>query len=211
MVRLIDPETGTIVKEFAPVAARASRRRPATRRRPRSPPEAGGAGRDRDAAQGGRRSRRSRSSPTAIQLDQPVRLRPAARHRPARLGRDDRRDPDGRARSSRPTSPRSRDRAWSGPWPTARRRSRSRSPGKSVEVPVTVSGVNAPVHGRLRPRRQPGPLAARLQRRHLPRLGPGQERLQALAPRLRPDLRRPRPDRRPRGSRASTSPRPTTA
>ena len=70
--------------------------------------------------------------------------------------------------------------------------------GKSVEVPVTVLGVNTPCQGRLRPRRRAGALAAGLQRRDLPRLGPGQERLQALAPRLRPDLRRPRPDRRPR-------------
>ena len=37
-----------------------------------------------------------------------------------------------------------------------------------------------------------------LQRRHLPRAAGGQERLQAVAPRLRPDLRPPGPDRRPR-------------
>ena len=54
--------------------------------------------------------------------------------------------------------------------------------------------------GRLRPRRRPGTVAARLQLGDLPRLGPGQERLQALAPRLRPDLRRPRLDRRPGGT-----------
>ena len=64
--------------------------------------------------------------------------------------------------------------------------------------PSTVLGLDSPVTRRLRPRRQPGPLAARLQRGDLPRLGPGQERLQALAPRLRPALRRPGADRRPR-------------
>ena len=83
--------------------------------------------------------------------------------------------------------------------------------GKTAEVPVTVLGVNTPRPGRLRPRRRAGALAARLQLGDLPRLGPGQERLQALAPRLRPDLRRARPDRRPGRRGTSTSPRPTTA
>ena len=41
---------------------------------------------------------------------------------------------------SRPTSPPSPVRAWSGPWPTARRRSSLRLAGKSVELPVVVLG-----------------------------------------------------------------------
>ena len=77
IVRLIDPETGAIVKEFAPVAARRAASAAGGRRRPPSRPSSEEAGRDRDAARGGRRSRRSRSSPGAIQLDEPVRLRPA--------------------------------------------------------------------------------------------------------------------------------------
>ncbi len=210
MIRLLNPETGSLVKEFAPVTVKTSLGRP----------ERPGHGR---RPQAGREPSRPKCSPKGATLaapggpaqgdpaDQSVRLRPAPGHRQARLGRDDRRDPDGRAVALRRRSPRSPARVWCGPWPTARRRLALRLAGKSAEVPVTVLGVNTPARGRLRPRRRPGALAAGLQRGDLPRLGPGQERLQALAPRLRPDLRRPRPDRRPRRRGTSTWPRPTTA
>ncbi len=124
-----------------PRAARARRRRPAGRRSRRPSTEPRGAGRGRGAARRARRSWRSRSSRPTIELEQPVRLRPARRHRPARLGRGDRRDPDGRGRSSRRASSRSRARAWSGPGPTARRRSAlglggqdGRGPGHGLRV-----------------------------------------------------------------------------
>ncbi len=72
-------------------------------------------------------------------------------------------------------------------------------------MPVTVLGLNTPVRVDFVHDVAPGALAAGLQRRDLPRLGPGEERLQALAARLRPDLRRPGADRRPR--RAARQPR----
>ena len=67
--------------------------------------------------------------------------------------------------------------------------------GKTASVPVTVLGLHTAGARRLRARRRAGAVAAGLQRGDLPRLGPGEERLQALAPRLRPDLRRAGVDR----------------
>ena len=54
------------------------------------------------------------------------------------------------------------------------------------------------LHRQLRPRRDAGDVEDGLQRRHLPRLAQRQERLQALAPRLRSAVRPPRADRRHR-------------
>ena len=61
----------------------------------------------------------------------------------------------------------------------------------AASLPVAVAGT-ADCRRRLRPRRESRALADGLQRGHLPRRRQGQERLQALAPRLRPvfDIRR---------------------
>ncbi len=64
--------------------------------------------------------------------------------------------------------------------------------GKTATVPVEVTGTESRLQARFHPRRQPGPREGGLQRRHLPRREGRQERLQALAARLRSDLRRPR-------------------
>ena len=56
--------------------------------------------------------------------------------------------------------------------------------GKSVEVPVVVLGHEHPGPRRFHPRRQPGALPPGLQRRDLPWLRTGEERVQALASRL---------------------------
>ena len=96
------------------------------------------AGVDRRAGGHGRRrrSRRSRSrprrcpkgaklvalkvEPTSVELTNRFAYAQLARDGPARLGRPDRRDPDGRGQGRRRAASRSRGRAWSGPWPTAR-------------------------------------------------------------------------------------------
>ena len=147
------------------------------------PAEARGSGRDRDAA-AGYEPRVAGGSAAGDPADQPVRVRPAPGHRQAGVGRDDRRDPDGRALASRPRSPRFRGRGYSGPRRTARGPWSLRLAGKTASVPVTVLGLEHAGARRLRARRGAGAVAAGLQRGHLPRLGPGQERLQALAPRL---------------------------
>ena len=64
------------------------------------------------------------------------------------------------------------------------------NPGRSRRGPRRL-------RAQLPPRRRARALARGLQRRHVPRRGQGQERLQALAARLRPDRRSSRPDRRP--------------
>ena len=61
--------------------------------------------------------------------------------------------------------------------------------GKQASVPVTVTGMEMPVPGQLPPRRDRRAERRRLQRRRLPRHPERQERLQALAPRLRPARR----------------------
>ena len=121
IVRLLNPETGSSIKEFAP-RRRAGQPRPRRTRRPRpSPPKQEEAVETETLPPGA--SLVGAGGPAERDpLDAPVRLRPAPGHRPARLGRDDRRDPDGRDHRCRRRSPRSRGRAWSGPGPTARRR-----------------------------------------------------------------------------------------
>ena len=57
--------------------------RTAGRRRRPSPREREEPRRGRDAARRARPSRRSRSQPASVELEQPLRLRPAARHRPS--------------------------------------------------------------------------------------------------------------------------------
>ena len=198
VVRLIDPETGSPIREFAPapvepagVARRAAWPRPST---PKSEepvetetlPEGGEARRPE-----GPSPRRSSStnrfayaqllvtgrldSGDLIDVTRMVEVKPLGGDRRGHAGR-----------------------AWSGPSPTARRRSSLSLGGPEGRGPRgRRRASNDRAAGRLRPRRQPGPVPARLQPGDLPRLGPGQERVQALAPRLRPDLRRPGPDRRP--------------
>ncbi len=77
--------------------------------------------------------------------------------------------------------------------------------GKTADRAGDGAGAEHAGARRLRARRRAGAVAAGLQRGDLPRLGPGEERLQALAPRLRPDLRRAGADRRP--GRAARQPR----
>ena len=133
------------------------------------------------------------AQPGADRAEAPLRLSPAPAHRHAR-----------------PTASVSTSRAWSqceapatlvkvsadrpGPARGRRRRasSSSRSAARSVDVPVKVSGQKDEVRGQLRPRRDaghvaswaatPAPATARPRR---------QERLQALAARLRSALRPP--------------------
>ena len=97
MVRLFNPETGSLVKEFAPVTVKTSslaQNGPAAL----MSRQAGGSGRDRDAAgrneRGGGRGRAQGNSP-----GQPVCLHAASGHGQAQHRRDDRRDADGRARA----------------------------------------------------------------------------------------------------------------
>ena len=70
--------------------------------------------------------------------------------------------------------------------------------GQSVEVPLQITGMNALLAANFI--HDVNPVLSRLgcNAGHLPRLSPGQDRLQALPAGLRPALRRPRPDRRPR-------------
>ena len=153
------------------------------------------AGRNGDPAER-RQARRPDRRTVLDQARAPLRLRPGPRDRPAGVGRPDRRDPDGRIQISR------RDRRGQsrGAGPAVGQR-----PGDARAVDRRAEGRSLaerrrderPGQGRLRPRRQPRPVPAGLQRGDLPRLGAGQERLQALAPGLRPDLRRPGLHRRP--------------
>ena len=120
MVRLINPETGSLVKEFAPVTVKTSLGGP-ERAGHRRPAQAGGSRRDRGPSQGcepGVAGGPAQGDPP----EQSVRLRPAPGHRQAGLGRDDRRDPDGRAVALGGRSPTCRARGWCGPRPTARGR-----------------------------------------------------------------------------------------
>ena len=82
---------------------------------------------------------------------------------------------------------------------------------QSAHVPVTVSDATAEFHADFVHDVAPLLVAHRLQRRHLPRGSGRQERLQALPPRLRSDLRRAGADRRSRRRAGSRSPRRTTA
>ena len=172
--------------------------------------QAGGSGRDRGAAQGCKPGV-ARGSAQGDPPEQSVRLRPASGHRQAGLGRDDRRDPDGRAvavggdrRGVALGAGAAQGRRQGGRWPL-------RLAGKTADGAGDRAGAEYAGAGRLRARRRAGAVAAGLQRGDLPRLGPGQERLQALAPRLRPDLRRAGPDRRPGRAAHQPRPRPTTA
>ena len=144
--------------------------------------------------------------------DRPLRLRPVAGHRQARLGRDARRHPDGdRDLLDRGIVEVTPTRAVCSRRPTARRQLRVALGGQTVDGAGHAWRAWQRRSARFRPRRGAGALEARLQRGHLPRLGPGQERLQTLPPRLRPDLRRPGPDRRPGRPACQSWPRPTTA
>ena len=94
IVRLFNPETGSLVKQFAPVTVKAAlggAERPGHGR----PAQAGGSGRDRDAPPGCE-PRVAGGSAQGDSSEQSVRLHPASGHRQAGVGRDDRRDPDGR-------------------------------------------------------------------------------------------------------------------
>ena len=57
---------------------------------------------------------------------------------------------------------------------------------KSASVDVQVAGLDVAAHARFHSRRRADPGPRRLQRRHVPRCASRQERLQAVAPRLRP-------------------------
>ena len=70
--------------------------------------------------------------------------------------------------------------------------------GQTFALPVQVASMARPARGDYVRDVAPGPVEARLQHRHLPRLGAREERVQALAPGIRPDLRCPSLDRRPR-------------
>ena len=106
LVRLINPETGSLVKEFAPVtvktivggAERAGHGRPA---------QAGGSGRDRGPSQG-REPGVARSFAQGDPPEQSVCVCSASRDGQAGHGRNARRDPDGRDRRCRRGSSRCR-------------------------------------------------------------------------------------------------------
>ncbi len=93
LVRLFNPETGSIVKEFAP-RDRQGRFGGPECAGPNDSAQTGRAGRDRGPAQGGR-SRFPGRPAQGDPAEQPVCLYSASGHRQAGLWRDDRRDPDG--------------------------------------------------------------------------------------------------------------------
>ena len=86
--------------------------------------------------------------------------------------------------------------AWFARRPMARANCDSRCAGQSVASPGDGQRFRGRLSRQLRPRRDADHFENRLQRRHLPRLGPRQERLQALAARLRSIRRSSGPDRR---------------
>ncbi|MEJ7638521.1 MAG: c-type cytochrome domain-containing protein [Singulisphaera sp.] len=192
-VRLIDPASGSVVKEFSPAPLADSAPADvasATAVTPKreEPVEAETLPAGETLAAGG---------PAGLgPVEHPVRLRAVDRHRPARLGGCGRRDPHGRGAAlrrrrrglavrPRPAQGRRRGGARAG----ARRQDRGRS---GHRLGGEVAGPR-----RFRARRRPRALEARLQFRDVSRLGAGAERVQAEPPRLRPDLRRPGAGRRP--------------
>ena len=195
IVRLIDPETGSLVKEFAPVRWSGTTSRGRARRSPRSAPKQEEAVETETLPKGA----------TLVALEvQPGAIRLTNRFAYVQLLVTGKLATGETIDVTRMVEPKlSADIAEVSRSGLVR----PKADGKATLTlalgrqdgrrPVTVLGLNDAGPRRLRPRRQPGPLAARLQRGDLPRLGAGQERLQALAPRLRPALRRPGPDRRP--------------
>ena len=124
IVRLINPETGAIVKEFAPVAGQDRPRWPRTRRSPPSRPSRKRPSETETLPEGAvlAVARGSAQGDPAHQPGSPT----FSSWSPASSRRERRSTPPGwSSRRSRPTSPRFRGRAWSGPGATARRRCRS--------------------------------------------------------------------------------------
>ena len=181
-IRLINPENGTIVKEFAATAIDFGdpfllRVLEADRRSTR------GADRDRDRCLPGTSLASLEVHPASGRAQVAVRLRPARRTRQARFGRVRGRDPDGRDQAL------VRGRRGLAVWPRPAGRRRL---GAALALALGQVGLRARgglglgklgARG-LRAGRDPGPLQARLQRRHLPRVGHGQEWVQAQPPRL---------------------------
>ena len=119
MVRLYNPETGSLVKDFAPVAVKAvtvAQNAAA----PSVAPKQEEAGRDRGSAQRGG-DRFPGGFAQGGPAGQPFRLCPALGHRQTGSWRDDRRDPDGGVVSDFRKSPKYRGWVWCGPGRTARR------------------------------------------------------------------------------------------
>ena len=138
IVRLIDPEKGTIVKEVAPVPVRTSSVVASTTAISVQP-------KLEDAVETEVLPPRRNSSAAGPAPGDSLDNRFAyaqVRHGHARLGRADRRDADGRHEALGATSPRFPGRARSGPSPTARRRSRWPCPAAPASVAVAVSGVS---------------------------------------------------------------------
>ena len=118
MVRLINPETGSLVKEFAPVTVKTSsvaQNAPVAAVPPKQEEAVETEVLPKDASLAS-----LEVQPKEIRLTQSVRLRPAPGHGQAGLGRDARRDPDGRGVALGGDRRASRGRGWSGPGPTAR-------------------------------------------------------------------------------------------
>ena len=158
----------------------------------------------------GAKAREDRGPARPDRASAALRLRPARAHRPARGRRARRRDPHGHARA--PAD-------WSAVSPTGVVRPRGRRHGR-LEVRLARAEPDHPGRGQgpegraaVSFVRDVMPLLSQhgLQRRHLPRVGGRQGRLQAVAARLRPAVRPPGPDRRPRRPGGSTGRPPTRA
>ncbi len=94
-VRLFNPETGSLVKEFAPVTVKTTsvaQNAPVTAVAPKQEEAV-----ETEVLPKGASLASLEVVPQGDPPDQSVRLHPAPGHRQARFGRDDRRDPDGRA------------------------------------------------------------------------------------------------------------------
>ncbi len=143
------------------------------------------------------RNRRHRSAAAIDRTRQPVRLRPGAADRPSGQRRANRPDAHGRGRRQCRTG----NGLAHGRGAAQGRRGRPvdlERGGQIVDGAGQSGGTGGSLRGEFRPRRGAGHGQDGLQRGHLPRLAQRQERLQALAARLRPAVRSPRADRRHR-------------
>ena len=161
-------------------------------------------------ASGRRANCRGRGVSDVDRVETPLRLSADAAYRSDGRGRTSRCDSDGDDRAGGQLRYDHR-RDWFVRPPTAKGRLKCSIAGQSVAIPVKVSGFAATVRSQFRPRRDAGDVKNGLQRGHVSRVGQGQERLQALAPRLRSGVRSPRADRRHRVAGGSIAPRPIRA
>ena len=120
LVRLFNPETGSIVKEFAPVAVKhvsVAQNAPAPTISPKQEEPV-----ETEVLPKGAVLASLDVQPKEIRLSDRFAYIAASGHRQASFRRDDRRDPDDRTVSDCPKSPKCRAMVWCGPGRTARRR-----------------------------------------------------------------------------------------